>query len=197
MTLVTQGAGGIYDKVLVEMAIKALEGERIGVKNVLQTYVTRLCVTGSYNIVLGEWACDCAERVLHIFERHCPDDIRPRKAIHTMMRWLVGDASDEERYQDSAACKRCVTQSGASRGPFSSAAWYASRAALWAMNALPNPTYSPRGFEYAANAIACNTVQNGAIWDAKRDAAADVETRWQLQHLREMVEEHILGSSTP
>jgi hypothetical protein len=31
--------------------------------------------------VLADWAADCAERTLPIFERHAPDDPRPREAI--------------------------------------------------------------------------------------------------------------------
>ena len=47
------------------------------------------------------WACDCAERVLHLFERNHPSDLRPRKAIEVARRHAKGSATEEDR--DSAA----------------------------------------------------------------------------------------------
>lgn len=36
------------------------------------------------------FACDCAERVLPIFEREAPDDARPRLAIEAARKWISG-----------------------------------------------------------------------------------------------------------
>jgi len=43
-----------------------------------------------------ELACDFADRVLPIFEAKYPDDKRPRTAIETTRKWLLGEATIEE-----------------------------------------------------------------------------------------------------
>src|SRR3954453_18663744 len=40
--------------------------------------------------LLGFWAADCAEHVLHHFERARPDDDRPRRAIELGRAWARG-----------------------------------------------------------------------------------------------------------
>jgi len=40
--------------------------------------------------VLREWALDCAEHVLPIFEARFPDDLRPRQAIEAGRGFLAG-----------------------------------------------------------------------------------------------------------
>jgi hypothetical protein len=42
------------------------------------------------------FACDCAERLLPIYEKKYPDDKRPRQAIETARRYAEGLASKEE-----------------------------------------------------------------------------------------------------
>nr|WP_297428888.1 Imm5 family immunity protein [uncultured Actinotalea sp.] len=39
------------------------------------------------------WAADCAQRVLPLFERHRPDDDRPRRALAAARAWVRGDLS--------------------------------------------------------------------------------------------------------
>jgi len=41
--------------------------------------------------LLATWAADCAEHVLHLFERERPDDDRPRHAIELARAWARGD----------------------------------------------------------------------------------------------------------
>lgn len=55
------------------------------------------------------FACDCAERVLPLFERECPGDTRPRAAIETARGFALGQATAKEL----------------------DAAWAAARAAAW------------------------------------------------------------------
>jgi hypothetical protein len=59
------------------------------------------------------FACDCAEHVLPIFEKECPEDKRPRQAIETARKFANGQATSEEL----------------------SAAWDAAWAAAWAASA--------------------------------------------------------------
>jgi hypothetical protein len=42
------------------------------------------------------FACDCAERVLPLFEQARPDDPRPREAIATARRFAAGEATPDE-----------------------------------------------------------------------------------------------------
>lgn len=43
-----------------------------------------------------KFACDCAEHVLHIYEKQYPDEKRPRQAIEVARKHSDGQASDEE-----------------------------------------------------------------------------------------------------
>jgi hypothetical protein len=40
--------------------------------------------------LLALWAADCAEHVLLYFEKMCPEDDRPRKAIEAARAWARG-----------------------------------------------------------------------------------------------------------
>ncbi len=42
---------------------------------------------------LRELACDFAESVIHIYERNCPGDDRPRNAINVARRFAHGSAT--------------------------------------------------------------------------------------------------------
>jgi hypothetical protein len=44
----------------------------------------------------GLFACDCAERVLPLFEAEYPGDKRPREALDVARRYAVGNATHEE-----------------------------------------------------------------------------------------------------
>lgn len=62
------------------------------------------------------FAADCAERVLHVFERECPDNTRPREAINAARN---PDATNEElataRYAAWAAACAAATARYAAR----------------------------------------------------------------------------------
>ena len=45
--------------------------------------------------LLRIFACDCAERVLPIYEKQCPKDTRPRQAIEVSRRFANGQATQE------------------------------------------------------------------------------------------------------
>jgi len=92
------------------------------------------------------FACDCAERVIPIWEVAYPDDPRPRAAIAVARRYANGQATDDE-LADAA-----------------SAAWAAAGDA-WAAWAA-EPAAAP-----AAEAAAWAAVD--AAWDAAVDAAWD------------------------
>jgi len=37
---------------------------------------------------LAKWACDCVERVLHLYDNHCSDDKRPQEALQACRAWI-------------------------------------------------------------------------------------------------------------
>jgi hypothetical protein len=47
-------------------------------------------------IICHGFACDAAERVLHLYEDKYPGDKRVRNAIDVKRKWIRGEASDEE-----------------------------------------------------------------------------------------------------
>src|SRR3990167_6808737 len=67
------------------------------------------------------FAADCAERVLPLFERECPNDMRPREAIAAARAYARGEigAAAGDAAWDAAP--------GAARA----AVWGAARAAVW------------------------------------------------------------------
>ena len=45
------------------------------------------------HVELAIWAANCAEHVLHLFERIRPDDKNPREAIEATRAWVSGKMS--------------------------------------------------------------------------------------------------------
>jgi hypothetical protein len=104
------------------------------------------------------FACDCAERVLPIYEKRYPDDKRSRVAIETARRYADGKATREER--DAARDAAGAAAGAAAWAAAGAAAWDAARDAAWA----------------AAWAAA-----GAAAWDA----AWAAERKWQTARLIE------------
>ena len=102
--------------------------------------------------------CDCAERVLHLFEEKFPDDKRPRQAIEVARRFAIGQATIEE-LRDAREAAWAAWEAGA-------AAWEAAEAAGAAWEAGE-----------AAEAA-------GAAREAAWGAAREAEREWQKEQLR-------------
>ena len=105
------------------------------------------------------FACDCAERVLPLFEKEYPDDKRSRLVIETSRRFANGKATQEE-----------LTAARAAARDASRTAWAAEAAAAWAALA-------------AAGGAAADAA-GGAAADA---AGREAEREWQTQHLLGML----------
>lgn len=113
-------------------------------------------------------ACDCAERVLPIYEARYPKDDRPRKAIKVSREYAAGVATAEELAAAESAARAAAWS--ATRSAAESAAWSASRSAAWSAS------------RSAARAAA------RAAWSAAWSAAWDDERQWQVERLREILE---------
>ena len=48
-------------------------------------------LTDEHHQLLAEWAAQCAEHVLPLFEHEAPDDARPRDAIAVGRAWIRGE----------------------------------------------------------------------------------------------------------
>lgn len=128
------------------------------------------------------FACDCADRVLHLYEAEYPGDNRPRNAVNAARAYAL-DQSDENRERAEAACAAACAACAAA-GDASGAALAAARAAAW-----------DAAWAAAGDAAGAAGDAAGAAWDAAGDAqaaawdAAGDELKWQVSHAVEMLEE--------
>ena len=122
--------------------------------------LTREC-TGWNERTARLFACDCAERVLYLFEARHPDDGRPRKAIEIARRYAEGKAAVEEL----AAARE--------------AAWAAALDVAWdvAWEAALSTSWDV-AWEAARDA------SRAAAWAASLNA----ERQWQVGRLRKILE---------
>ena len=85
-------------------------GEKLEGKNeicVQQARLIKKCESWNKNTAIL-FACDCAERILPIFEKTRPEDHRPRKAIETTRKYLAGKATKEEMVAANTAAKEAA-----------------------------------------------------------------------------------------
>jgi len=132
------------------------------------------------------FACDCAERVLPIFEKEYPEDNRPRKAIETARLFANGEATQKEMDAAWAAARAAAWEATQKE---MDAAWAAARDAAWAAAwaaaraAAREATQKEMDAAWAA--------ARDAAWAAARDARAagaaawDAEQKWQINKLSE------------
>jgi hypothetical protein len=73
------------------------------------------------------FACDCAESVLHIYEKEFPEDKRPREAIRVSRAFAEGKATRDELAAARDAARDAAWD--AARAAARDAAWAAARAA--------------------------------------------------------------------
>jgi hypothetical protein len=114
---------------------------------------------------LAVWAADCAEHVLHHFERARPGDERPRRAIELARAWSRGEATMTESRTAAGHANAARDLRGAPRH----AAYAAGQAAAVAHVAA---------HELGAAAHAIRAAQAAAPADEKREAGR-TECRWQ------------------
>ena len=123
------------------------------------------------------FACDCAERALHIFEAYFPDDKRPRNAIERARRYANGTATDDEL---AAAWNDELPAAWNAAWDAASAAAWAARAARPAANAAWAANNAARAAAWAARAA--RPTASIAAWDARA-----AEMRWQVERLAELL----------
>ena len=109
---------------------------------------------------ITSFACDCAERVLGVFEGDHPDDMRPRAAIEAARAWVLDPSAINKKAAEAA---RAAAYAAASHISYAAASAAASAADAYAAT-------------YAAAAASAATAA-----DADADAAA--ERLWQQERL--------------
>jgi len=135
------------------------------------------------NSLLRVFACDCAERVLHLYEKQHPGDNRPRRAIEVARAFAAGEATSSDlSAAEGAAVDAAVAAAGdvaawdAVREAAREAAWAAARASAGVV------------VVDAARAAARAAARDAAV-DAAWDAAWSAEREWQRKRLLQLIEE--------
>ena len=121
------------------------------------------------------FACDCAERVLHLFEERLPDDKRPRACIETARRFALGEASKEEL--NSARLASYDAAYTAYSALYAAADAADAAACTAAAHAVYAATYAASFIVYAAAPAAAHAT------------AADEEIKWQTDLLLKYIED--------
>ena len=131
--------------------------------------------------LLALWAADCAEHVLEHFERVCPTDARPRRAIELARSWASGKATmTEARAAGGHAMGAARHLTGAGRF----AAYAAGQAAVVAHVAAHDLGAAAYAIKAARAAAAAP--------DGRAQSAGRAECLWQREQLPESIRELVL-----
>jgi hypothetical protein len=125
--------------------------------------------------VLAEWAADCAERTLSLFEARAPNDTRPRDAIAGLRAFTRGDMRIGPVRALAAAAHAAARQVG------DPAAVAAARAAGQAAGVAHMAAHARGAPAYAAMAAGLAAPDD--------PTAAAKEARWALAHASPAVRE--------
>jgi hypothetical protein len=151
------------------------------------------CTTEPSENILIEFACRCAEHVLHFYEDKYPDDKRPRKAIEAA-RVCITDKSPAARAaawatRDAAWAAAWAAARDAAWAAAGDAAWAAARAAAWDARAAAWDARAAAWDAARAAAWATRDAARDAAWaaEAAARAAGDAEIEWQKQTFLELI----------
>ena len=129
--------------------------------------------------LLAQWAADCAQHVLHLFEEVQPDDDRPRRAIDSARAWTRGEITmTQSRAAGGHAMAAARDLSGAARH----AAFAAGQAAAVAHDAA---------HELGAAAYAIKAARAAAP-AGQSEAAGRLECKWQRAQLPDAIRDLVL-----
>ena len=129
--------------------------------------------------LLAEWAADCAEHVLHLFEQVQPSDERPRSAIQQARAWARGEITmAQARTAAGGANAAARDLKGAARRA-AHAAGQAAAVAHVAAHELGAAAYAIRAARAAAP-------------EADSELAGKLECQWQRERLPDAIRELVL-----
>jgi hypothetical protein len=132
------------------------------------------------------FSCDCAEYVLHYFEKKYPDDSRVRTAIEVGRLYADGKATLEDLRAAWAAARAAAWAAAraAAGAAARAAAWDAARAAARAA-AWDAAWDAARAAAWDAARAAAWDAARAAAWIAAGAEAGAVVRAWQIQRLME------------
>lgn len=130
---------------------------------------------------LADWAADCAERVLPFFEKACPKDDRPRKAIQACRTWICTDVFKMAIIRGASL----MAHAAARETKENNAACFAARAAGQAVAVAHVPQHAFGSSYYALKAIAAADPAHAEMNVAK-------EWDWQIRHVAKNLREEVL-----
>ncbi len=136
-------------------------------------------LTDSDHRLLALWAAECAEHVLHFFEKVQPSDLRPRQAIEQVRAWVYGEV---QMSQARAAAGHAQAAARALSGAARHAAFAAGQAAAVAHVAA---------HELGAAAYAIKAARASAP-GGEGESAGVLECRWQREQLPDAIRELVL-----
>ncbi|MBK8050524.1 MAG: hypothetical protein IPK16_27515 [Anaerolineales bacterium] len=136
-------------------------------------------LTDADHRLLAEWAADCAEHVLPLFEAAQPDDARPRRAIELARAWVGGEVTMTE-------ARTSAGHANAAARDLSGAPRYAAYAAAQAVAVAHVAAH-----ELGAAAYAIRAVQAAAP-TGESEAAGRRECWWQHAQLPAAIRELVL-----
>ena len=129
--------------------------------------------------LLAQWAADCAQHVLHLFEEVQPDDDRPRRAIEAVRAWTRGEITmTQSRAAGGHAMAAARDLSGAARHA-AFAAGQAAAVAHVAAHELGAAAYAIKAARAAAPA-------------GQSEAAGRLECKWQRAQLPDAIRDLVL-----
>jgi hypothetical protein len=118
---------------------------------------------------LAVWAADCAEHVLHFFERVRPGDDRPRRAIELARAWARGEITMTQARTAAFANAAARESSGAAK--------LAALAAAQAVAVSHVPAHELGAAAYAIRAA------RAAAPEGEREQTGRRECQWQRAQL--------------
>jgi hypothetical protein len=129
--------------------------------------------------LLAQWAAECAEHVLPLFEAERPRDARPRRALERVRAWTRGEASMTE-------ARAAAGHANAAARELSGAARYAAYAAGQAAAVAHVAAHELGAAAYAIKAV------RAAAADADGKRAGKRECRWQRARLPKSIRALVL-----
>ncbi len=165
--------GDGWNKLLNHLGKTQADDEPLSIATIIQSNGIRdavwaLCAVEDKDKEIRLFAADCAESILHIYEKQYPNDDRPRKAIQAARDYANGVIGKDELAAAGDAAWAAAWAAGdaagdAARAAAGDAAW----AAAWAAG------------DAAGDAArdAARAAAGDAAWAAARDAAG--KAKWQ------------------
>jgi hypothetical protein len=127
--------------------------------------------------LLAIWAAECASHVIHYFEKVCPNDNRPRRAIEATYAWVNGEIKMKQARNAAGNSQDAAREVKAMSEAARLAALSAGQAAVVAHVAA---------HELGAAAYAIRAVIASAPSD-KKEIFRQKEYQWQLKRLPEKI----------